>query len=89
MEQFRHTLNLPHRVRSEKSKALSGGRWTKMRNQHLAMHPMCARCGALGEEVHHVTPRALRPDLTFVWSNLLTVCKLCHLAIHSADQAKR
>jgi 5-methylcytosine-specific restriction endonuclease McrA len=50
-------------------------------------NPLCAKCGKVGEQVHHVIPRAQRPDLTYTWDNLQTLCIDCHVQTH-ADAEK-
>ena len=67
---------------------LSGGRWTKLRNLYLREHPLCSRCGSVGQEVHHIVPRLVRPDLAYTWDNLMTLCKACHLHIHQKSVEK-
>lgn len=62
---------------------LTGGRWTWMRNQWMRRNPRCVDCGRPGEEVHHVIPRAQRPDLTYDKTNLVTLCKDCHYKRHA------
>ena len=44
--------------------------------------PYCVRCGRPGEEVHHVVPRAVAPERTLDPSNLATMCRSCHHAMH-------
>lgn len=41
----------------------------------------CQVCGLEDKEilvVDHIRPRALRPDLTFILDNLMTLCPNCH-----------
>jgi 5-methylcytosine-specific restriction endonuclease McrA len=64
---------------------LSGGKWTKIRGQYLRLNPRCEVCGAPGEQVHHIIPRAQRPDLVHDINNLQTVCRRCHEGIHGKN----
>ena len=54
-----------------------------MRTQWIRNHPWCVRCGKPGEEVHHVVPRAIAPERTFDVTNLATMCRACHHALHN------
>jgi len=80
MQRFEHRI--PGRTFIVKGKRLCGQRWTNLRNKWLRSFPVCAHCGRPGEEVHHVIPRAQRPDLMYDLSNLETVCKDCHVKVH-------
>jgi 5-methylcytosine-specific restriction endonuclease McrA len=59
------------------------GKWTTMRRIWLLSHPRCARCSMVGEEVHHVEPRESAPHRKYDWSNLQTLCRSCHRAVHA------
>jgi 5-methylcytosine-specific restriction endonuclease McrA len=50
---------------------------------------MCAKCGRVAEQVHHVIPRAQRPDLTYVWDNLMSICTDCHVKEHNLTEKPR
>ena len=71
------------RQMAQKPNRLTGQRWTNMRNQWLRTHPQCVRCGRPGEEVHHVVPRVVAPERTFDVTNLATMCRSCHHALHN------
>lgn len=49
-------------------------------------HGLCNKCGAPGEEVHHVTwlsPKNIDdPEITLGEDNLVLLCRNCHVAIH-------
>jgi len=64
---------------------LKGGRWTSLRNRWMRLNPSCQKCGKPGEEVHHIIPRAQRPDLCYDINNLATLCRECHAAHHARD----
>lgn len=60
--------------------------WPKVREQHLAMHPVCVVCGGTTKlNVHHIKPFHLYPDLELDPTNLVTLCEAkrdgvnCHL----------
>jgi len=80
MQRFEHRL--PGKVFIPKGKRLTGQRWTNLRNKWMRSFPSCNRCGMPGDEVHHVIPRAQRPDLMYDLPNLETLCRACHLAHH-------
>ena len=78
---FRHKV--PGQVFVAKGVRLKGQKWSNLRNRWLRWNPTCNRCGRPGEEVHHLVPRALRPDLMYDLDNLETLCKSCHLLEHA------
>ena len=86
MASFQHKLPIPvipfkARSRSEKQREQGihcGWKWRKFRNVLLAQHPLCARCGKLGEHVHHIEPRHAAPERMYDASNCMVLCKQCH-----------
>lgn len=60
----------------------NGWKWYYTRRDYLMYNPYCAKCGNLGEEVHHVYPRHTHPHLIYKWNNLMTLCKECHRKEH-------
>lgn len=56
-------------------------KWSKVRKDHLKQNPCCAACGAKNkQEVHHIKPVHLFPDLELDVSNLITLCAdPCHI----------
>ncbi len=66
---------------------LSSKDWQNLRREKLRAHPFCAECerngilGTLARDVHHIAPRATRPDLALVMANLESLCTPCHSAI--------
>lgn len=59
-------------------------RWKRLRRIKLSENALCELCLMDGRtteavEVDHIVPRLLRRDLTFVMSNLQSVCRPCHV----------
>lgn len=56
-------------------------------------HPLCEACGAKSgplrrNEVHHIIPVAVRPDLACEDWNYITFCRACHVAYgHAGDKS--
>ena len=57
--------------------------WQKCKREFYKLVPKkCACCGSKKKiEVHHIKPRHLFPLLALVLSNLIALCKGCHLRI--------
>ena len=59
--------------------------WRKVRNEHIARHPVCAVCGRRKKlEVHHIEDFSTNPELELDPNNLLTLCRgtfNCHLLL--------
>ena len=73
-------------------KPIHTARWQKVRLIKLTQDPLCQECIKQGhtraaQQVHHVIPRAIRPDLTFVMENLMSVCVPCHNRIEKGKDA--
>jgi len=78
----------PFSKRMRQPGRLAGGKWTHMRNMWLMNHPHCQQCGKPGEEVHHIVPRAVAPHRTYDYSNLMTLCRACHHALHNNNASR-
>lgn len=56
--------------------------WRKVRNEHIAMNPVCAVCGRDNKlEVHHIKDFSENPELELDLRNLITLCRgatKCH-----------
>jgi len=74
-------------------KLLNSSRWRRTRAAVMESQPLCADCAREGvmtpaEEVHHIRPvdSIKDPDMqfrmTFDRSNLVALCRDCHLARH-------
>ena len=61
---------------------INGSQYRRLRIVQLMMHPQCAVCGAPADEVHHIIPRHVRPDLTKSFDNMQSVCRKCHQDKH-------
>lgn len=70
-------------------KGYLGNRWRIMRERWLRVNPKCADCGSVGEEVHHLVPRAIAPERRFDFKNLCTLCRRCHAERHFHDAEDR
>lgn len=61
------------------------GRWPKRRKDYLRTHHNCAACSRYKKrhmlEVHHITPFHIAPELELKESNLITLCRRCHLLL--------
>ena len=65
-----------------------GRAWKRIRDRHIAQHPLCEVCKKNGkltpaEEVHHIVP--LSRGGTHENSNLMSLCKACHSKITAKD----
>lgn len=79
---FEHSPPFSRHMKAKPNR-LKGQAWTNMRTQWIRNHPWCVRCGRQGEEVHHVVPRAIAPERTLDATNLATLCRSCHHALHN------
>jgi 5-methylcytosine-specific restriction endonuclease McrA len=83
---FKFAITSSRKFESERPEwHLTSGRWRTLRNRWLMQHPTCARCGLHGEEVHHVVPRHVAPHRLYDPTNLMTLCKACHVAEHHGN----
>jgi 5-methylcytosine-specific restriction protein A len=62
-------------------------RWKKLRAYKLAINPVCEMCSANGkttmtQEVHHIIPFNISPELAYDYDNLISVCIECHKKLH-------
>ena len=66
-----------------------GVEWRQIRDEYLAHHPACTRCGKVAIDVHHKIP--LRRGGSSEWSNLEALCHRCHSSVTMRDsvQGKR
>lgn len=64
------------------SRLRSSDRWQRLRAKVLTMRPLCAICGHVADQVHHID--AKNPDLFFAIENLAPVCEDCHKKVNSA-----
>lgn len=63
-----------------------GRAWKRIRDRHIAQHPLCEQCLNEGrfvsaEEVHHIKP--ISQGGTHARNNLIALCKSCHAQIHA------
>lgn len=72
--------------RDPDAKKRYGRAWKRIRDRHIHEHPLCEECLKAGrtvpaEEVHHLLP--LADGGTHVRSNLVSLCRSCHLKKHA------
>lgn len=65
-------------------------RWRNLRKRYLDVNESCEICRNRGryvpaDEVHHKQKITDEPALRLVWSNLQSVCRECHQAIHKNE----
>jgi len=53
-------------------------RWRKLRVWFLNRNPICNRCQASAEEVHHIVELKADPERALDPDNLEALCKRCH-----------
>lgn len=75
--------------------------WKNLRNSYIKEHPFCQYCQEhynrvrLAEEVHHcteflqATTEEGRMELLLDPNNLMSVCRECHMEIHSIRRKNR
>ena len=61
----------------------NGTRWHKLKELKLGRDPLCEECKRQGrpklaQHVHHLIPRKRMPELSYVLSNLESLCRSCH-----------
>lgn len=61
---------------------LRSSEWPEVRDAWLKDHPQCAACRAREDlEVHHKVPVHVDPATELRQSNLVTLCRRCHLFV--------
>ncbi len=83
-----HATEHRRHQRSRQDAFYSSKAWHISRDRFLFEHPLCERCGAIAEHVHHIKPiedGGARRDP----ANLMSVCASCHTAIHRQMQHGR
>ena len=56
--------------------------WANVRKEHIKMNPSCIACASTEKvEVHHIVPFHIDAVLELDDSNLLTMCRSCHLVL--------
>ena len=61
-------------------------KWRHVRNRHLHQHPLCADCGTIATDVHHITDLA-DGGQPYAPHNLQSLCHPCHSRRTRATQA--
>jgi 5-methylcytosine-specific restriction protein A len=70
-------------VKSRMQKIYQDKRWKAIRKAKFAANPVCEECDSKGittqtDEIHHIVPIEVNPDLAFEWDNLKSLCVECH-----------
>lgn len=62
-------------------------KWPTVRNKYIKQHNSCEACGSrYNLNVHHVKSFRLHPEKELDPTNLITLCRTCHLHIgHACD----
>lgn len=73
----------PKQVRKSTADRGYGQDWRTLSERYRAEHPLCEVCDLEGRTTatahcHHIIKIADAPDLRLEWTNLLSVCELCH-----------
>ncbi len=66
--------------------------WKKcVKSYKASVYGLCEKCGAIGEEVHHIIPltpdNINNPDITLNPDNLMLLCRSCHELIEEKARA--
>ena len=76
------------------NKLINSYTWQKIRHKKFVANPICEMCASKGivratEEIHHIVPVEDGNDesemrrLAYDFNNLQSLCKECHLSVHS------
>ena len=79
------------------NKSINNNRWVKLRRRKIEECPLCEICLKRGKttaatEVHHIVPiesakdEAVMRRLAYDYSNLQSLCRECHHAVHDRDK---
>lgn len=73
-------------------KFYNSGAWVKTSKAYkISKFGICEKCGAVGEEVHHIIPltpsNINNPAITLNWDNLMLLCRSCHELIEEKAPA--
>ena len=79
---FNGKAKFTHRFEVVKPTHLGFGHWRTFRKRWIKQHPHCAHCGLAGEDVHHIVPRETAPERMCDPTNVLTLCRACHVEHH-------
>ena len=69
-----------------------GSAWRRIRDRHIALHPLCERCKEQGRYVratlvHHI--KEIADGGTHDEDNLMSLCVSCHERIHRRGRGDR
>lgn len=64
--------------------------WRKIRGIFLQKFPVCEVCESKkGLEVHHIKMYSTHPELELEMTNLITLCRRCHLLFGHLDNWRK
>jgi 5-methylcytosine-specific restriction enzyme A len=66
--------------KSQNSKFYESTAWRKLRGMFIRANPVCVECGRVGAVVDHIVRVNDDSSRALDWSNLQTMCHLCHNA---------
>jgi 5-methylcytosine-specific restriction enzyme A len=81
--------NRNNKTRTKTTKQAGRGHdWRTLSERYRAHHPLCVDCLGDGvvtpaQEVHHIQPIEIAPELRLDWDNLVSLCKKCHRKRHN------
>lgn len=61
------------------------GRWSIARARYIRAHPLCAVCGFIATDVHHLDGQGPKGPRGYDWSNLQSLCHSCHSSITARE----
>jgi 5-methylcytosine-specific restriction endonuclease McrA len=73
-------------VTPDRQALYASGEWRKVAREVKRRDGGCVRCNAVGDlHVHHVLSFAEHPELRLDPTNLLTLCRRCHIDEHRRE----
>lgn len=67
----------------EAARIRSSARWRKFRARHKRRWPSCYLCQRMAEHSHHIIGLVDRPDLAYTTSNVVSLCRACHVGVEA------
>lgn len=82
-------VSVKHDRNADIAKIYNSSKWQKLRAAYFMQHPLCEKCGAVTQEIHHIKPistgksLAEMQGLAYNPDNLMALCTECHHKIHN------